>query len=79
MEEVVSALKDFKNDFSIVSMQNGIDNEEFLAKYFKRDRVMRVVVNFAGNMISPGLVKMSFFHKPNHVGCLCTEKICDRA
>jgi 2-dehydropantoate 2-reductase len=79
MEEVVSALKDFKNDFSIVAMQNGIDNEEFLAKYFKRDRVMRVVVNFAGNIVSPGLVKMSFFHKPNYVGCLCTEKICDRA
>lgn len=78
MEAVVSSLKNFRNNFSIVSMQNGIDNEEFLANHFDRDKVMRIVINFAGNITSPGVIKMTFFHKPNYVGCLCGED-CDKA
>jgi 2-dehydropantoate 2-reductase len=76
MAEVVSSLSRIKDDFKIVSMQNGIDNEEYLAKFFPKERVLRVVINFAGNAISPGVVKMTFFHKPNYVGCLCGKEDC---
>lgn len=77
MPEVVSMIKrKFNGDFKVVSMQNGIDNEEYLVKFFGKERTMRVAVNFAGNIISPGLIKMTFFHKPNYVGCLCGEKSC---
>jgi len=71
MEDVVAMVKSFDNGFDIVSMQNGIDNEEFLAGHFGKNRSIRVVVNFAGNNVVPGLVKMTFFHKPNYLGCLC--------
>lgn len=71
MEDVVAMVKSFDNSFDVVSMQNGIDNEEFLAGHFGKKRSMRVVVNFAGNNVVPGLIKMTFFHKPNYVGCLC--------
>jgi 2-dehydropantoate 2-reductase len=76
MPEVVSSLSGFQGDFQVVAMQNGIDNEEYLARFFERGRVSRIVINYAGNMISPGLIKMTFFHKPNYVGCLCPEKTC---
>jgi 2-dehydropantoate 2-reductase len=38
-----------------------------------------MVVNFAGNIISPGVVKMTFFHKPNYVGCVCKDHNCNCA
>jgi 2-dehydropantoate 2-reductase len=76
MEDVVKDLSLIKGNFQVISMQNGIDNEEFLARFFNRERVLRVAVNFAGNIISPGLINMTFFHKPNFVGCLCEEDVC---
>jgi 2-dehydropantoate 2-reductase len=79
MPEVISTLMEFDGDFKVVAMQNGIDNEEYLARSFGRKRVMRSVINYAGNMVSPGEVKMTFFHKPNYVGCLCGEKDCSHA
>ncbi|MCI0470031.1 MAG: hypothetical protein L0Y73_00060, partial [Candidatus Aminicenantes bacterium] len=77
--DVIAAIKKFKNDFQIVSMQNGIDNEELLANHFNRGKVMRIVINFAGVLISPGIIKMTFFQKPNHVGCLCSKENCSHA
>jgi len=74
MPEVVTSLNGFEGDFQVVAMQNGIDNEEYLARFYKKKRVYRIVINYAGNMIAPGLVKMTFFHKPNYVGCLCPEE-----
>lgn len=79
MGDVASALKNFKNNFSIVSMQNGIDTEEFLADHFDREKVMRIVINFAGNIMPTGVVNMTFFHKPNYAGCLCSKGNCDKA
>jgi 2-dehydropantoate 2-reductase len=76
MPDVVASLSGLKGDFQVVAMQNGIDNEEYLARFFQRGRVSRIVINYAGNMISPGLIKMTFFHKPNYVGCLCQEEAC---
>jgi 2-dehydropantoate 2-reductase len=79
MPEVVSSLTGLNGDFQVVAMQNGIDNEEYLAKFFGKERVMRIVINYAGNMISPGHIKMTFFHKPNYVGCFCGEESCGHA
>ncbi len=57
----------------VVSLQNGIGSEDFLAQHFGRDRVLRIVVNYAGTMVEPGLVKQTFFHPPNYIGA-CAEK-----
>lgn len=66
-------------DFRVISMQNGIDNEEFLAHDFGRKRTMRVVVNFAGGLQEPGVINMTFFNPPNYVGCLCQGDECEHA
>ena len=68
MDALIPEIIKLKGDFVVVSLQNGIDNESFLAEFFKPERVLRIVVNYAGNMISPGKISMSFFHKPNYIG-----------
>ncbi|MBI4835136.1 MAG: 2-dehydropantoate 2-reductase [Planctomycetes bacterium] len=51
-----------------VSFQNGLEVEKDLADIAGGDKVIRVVINYAGNLIAPGEVKMSFFNKPNYIG-----------
>ncbi len=52
----------------LISFQNGIDTEEFIAAAVGRERTLRAVVNYAGNLVAPGQIKMSFFNKPNYIG-----------
>ncbi|NOZ07976.1 MAG: ketopantoate reductase family protein [FCB group bacterium] len=64
-------LENLKLDNTLyISFQNGIDNEEVLAKHFPRARVFRGVINYAGMTVRPGTVKMTFFHPPNFIGSL---------
>ncbi len=56
-----------------ISFQNGIDNEEILANHFPREKVFRGVINYAGMMAGPGIVRMTFFHPPNYIGSLVPE------
>ncbi len=51
-------------------IQNGIDNEDRIAEKFGPESVMRFVINYAGMIIKPGLIKLSFFHRPNYLGVL---------
>jgi 2-dehydropantoate 2-reductase len=73
---VADDLSKLGGGFSIVSFQNGLDTEEYLTERFPRERVMRVCVNYAGNMISPGVINMIWFNRPNHLGCLCGKESC---
>ena len=76
MPAVVSYLKDFPGDFQVVVLQNGLDNEEYLIDFFPRERILRMAVNYAGNIVSPGVIKMNFFAGPNQVGCICAQRGC---
>ncbi|MCK4835060.1 MAG: 2-dehydropantoate 2-reductase [Candidatus Aminicenantes bacterium] len=73
MQALIPEIRKLKGRFTVVSLQNGIDNEEYLADFFNPDRVLRIVINYAGNIISPGKISMSFFHKPNYVGGVSKE------
>lgn len=57
----------------MVVLQNGIDNEDRVAEKFGPEAVMRFVINYAGMIMSPGIVRMSFFHPPNYIGVLSSE------
>ncbi|KKM68442.1 hypothetical protein LCGC14_1460830 [marine sediment metagenome] len=54
----------------VISLQNGLDTEEKLAEVFGKENTMRIIVNYAGNLISPGIIRMSFFNPPNYLGVL---------
>jgi len=53
---------------SIISAQNGIDVEEMLFPVFGEPKCMRMIINFAGNLIAPNRVKVTFVTPPNYIG-----------
>lgn len=58
-----------------VLAQNGLDNELLISEAFGVESTLRMVINYAGAPRSPGLVQMSFFHPPNHIGGISPETI----
>jgi len=56
-----------KNDFYLLSAQNGIDIREKYVSHFKYSQIFRMIVNFAGNLQAPNVVSMNFFNPPNYV------------
>jgi len=58
---------------SVVCLQNGWGIEAPLVSVLGRDRVIRGVVHFAGEMPRPGHVRQTFAHPPNWVGALGPE------
>lgn len=77
--EVLPVLKSLPGEFKIIVLQNGLDNEAYVAEFFARDRILRMAVNYAGNIESPSVIRMNFFQEPNRVGCICNEKNCGHA
>ncbi|MFX1507321.1 MAG: ketopantoate reductase family protein [Promethearchaeota archaeon] len=69
LERVVQDLKPvISNDTDVVSHQNGFGTELVLAKAFGEERAFRNVINYAGNVLRPGIIDMTFFNPPNYVG-----------
>ncbi len=53
---------------TVIAAQNGIDVEELLYPVFGESKTMRMIINFAGNLVSPNTVRVSFFTPPNYIG-----------
>jgi len=62
--------KIYTPEMKIVSYQNGLDNERIVAEKLEIDIVYRMIVNYAGNLVSPGNVSMNWFQPPNYIGAL---------
>ena len=59
-----------KPGMTFIALQNGLDNEELIADAFGKENTLRIVINYAGNLIDNGKVRMSFFNAPNHIGMI---------
>lgn len=71
LPQILLILKNIvKPETTIVSLQNGLDNEDLIAEVFGKENTLRIVVNYAGNLIDNGRVRMSFFNAPNYIGML---------
>ncbi len=79
LRQVLLALKKIPGSYKIVLAQNGIDIEDQAADLFPRGRLLRMVLYFGGNIVSPGEIRMNFFQKPNYLGCLCGKSNCGHA
>jgi len=55
---------------AVICLQNGLYAEEPIAKIFGADRVLRVVINYAGFYEAPGKIRFTFFQKANRIGAL---------
>ena len=58
----------------VVSAQNGIETENILTEIFGDSNVLRMVINFAGNILSPNRVKFTFFIPPNYIASIDDSK-----
>jgi len=58
---------------TLISLQNGFDTEELIAEYVGEENTARIVVNYAGNIIEDGIIRMSFFNPPNYLGVISSE------
>lgn len=71
MNKVVPLVaKALKPSATVISLQNGLDTEECLAETFGKERTLRIIVNYAGNVVANGKVKISFFNPPNYIGTI---------
>lgn len=74
MDSLLDEIKPiFKSGQKIIVVQNGIDNEELVARKLSKNDVLRFVINYAGMYEKPGTVKMSFFNPPNYIGAIDPE------
>jgi len=80
-EILISAVKDYhvdnilnqiehnkSKDLFLLSAQNGIDISEKYISHFPKSMILRMVINFAGNLQAPNVVGINFFNPPNYVG-----------
>jgi len=51
----------------LLSAQNGIDIREKYTSHFGESQILRMVVNFAGNLNAPNVVNVTFFNPPNYI------------
>jgi 2-dehydropantoate 2-reductase len=71
LENILPEIKKiYKSDMKIVSFQNGLDNEQLIAEKLGINTTYRMVINYAGNTIGLGNVKMNWFQPPNFIGAL---------
>ncbi|UCG45191.1 MAG: 2-dehydropantoate 2-reductase [Candidatus Bathyarchaeota archaeon] len=71
LRTVLSNLKSvYKVKMKVVSFQNGLGNEQVITQVLGVDTAYRVVINYAGELVSPGSAKMNWFQPPNYVGAL---------
>jgi 2-dehydropantoate 2-reductase len=76
LQQILPMLKTVTNKETVfISLQNGLDNEELIAKVFGKSNTLRIVVNYAGNLIENGRIRMSFFNSPNYIGMIDPSRV----
>jgi 2-dehydropantoate 2-reductase len=74
LNEILPKIKNVvKSDTTLISVQNGFDTEELVAEYVGEENTMRIVVNYAGNILEDGVIRMSFFNPPNYLGVISVK------
>lgn len=54
----------------ILCAQNGIGSEDAMAAAFGESNVLRMVINFAGNLNAPNATTVTFFNPPNYLASI---------
>jgi (R)-2-hydroxyacyl-CoA dehydratese activating ATPase len=61
-------------NLTVIAAQNGIDVEEVLFDVFNESQIIRMVINYAGNLVAPNIVRVTFFNPPNYLGSIDDTK-----
>ncbi len=74
LEKILPPLKKIASDKTyVMSVQNGLDTEQEIAKVFGKDRTLRMIVNYAGGVKDLNTVHVIFFNAPNYIAALSLE------
>ena len=79
IESAANEAKSLDNEnMTIISAQNGIDVEELLIPAFGVSKILRMIINYAGNVRSLNVCRVTFFTPPNYIGSI-DDSIGDKA
>jgi 2-dehydropantoate 2-reductase len=67
--------KQFSKDLFLLIAQNGIDIKAKYTSHFDESQILRMVINYAGNLQAPNVVNVTFFNPPNYVGSIDDSRI----
>jgi 2-dehydropantoate 2-reductase len=70
LDSLTDAVKLDNEKLKVMCAQNGIDSELMFIDAFGESKTLRLVINFAGNLNSPNIVKVSFFNPPNYLASM---------
>src|SRR3990172_4388778 len=59
----------------LLSAQNGIDIRQKYTSHFEESQILRMVINFAGNLNAPNVVNVTFFNPPNYIASIDDTRI----
>lgn len=75
VEAMLDEFHNIKNkNLCVISAQNGIDVEKRFSTVFNKSQILKMVVNYAGGMISPNVVNVTFFNPPNYIASIDDSK-----
>lgn len=66
--------KNVANGLYLMSAQNGIDIRQKYMSHFNESQILRMVINFAGNLNAPNVVNVTFFNPPNYIASIDDSK-----
>ena len=62
--------KNLTKEVFLFSAQNGIDIGKKYQSHFAESSILRMVINFAGNLQAPNVTAINFFNPPNYIGSM---------
>jgi len=76
VDSLVRVLKlNLKKQVYLLSAQNGIDIRKKYQCHFPESTILRMVINFAGNLQAPNVVGVNFFNPPNYIGSMDDSQV----
>jgi len=76
LDDLIKIIKKYDNNLYILSAQNGIDVGHKYTACIDESKILRMIVNFAGNMVTPNTVKVTFSTPPHYIASIndtCTD------
>ena len=67
--------KNILNNMFLLIAQNGIDLQQMYSSKFRDSQILRMVINFAGNLNAPNAVNVTFFNPPNYIASIDDSQI----
>lgn len=66
--------KNIASGLFLMSAQNGIDIRQKYISHFNESQILRMVINYAGNLNAPNVVNVTFFNPPNYIASIDDSK-----